>query len=218
MTLRAGEGAGRRRRGRPPKSEAADTKAALVEAALRLFAQHGYAGTSIRAIAREVGLSESVLYAHFDGKRAIFDAGVAKLGPEGAAAAVGSLDAALADEDPAGFVRSLIANIVEAWDTDDARLFMSLMARDGLTHDPALIAGIQQAVEHVARVFAGWIEDDRIPADLGSPEDLAFALLAPIGQFRVLWLHADASIEERWIAVDRCHRHADFFVKAVLQW
>ena len=78
-------GAGRRR-GRPPKAEAGDTKDALLQAALGLFAEKGYEGTSVRAIAREVGLSESVLYAHFDSKRAIFDAVLAELGAASAVA------------------------------------------------------------------------------------------------------------------------------------
>src|ERR1700730_11096107 len=72
-----------RRPGRPRRVEPGDAKAALLAAALTLFARHGYAGTSIRAIAREVGLSESVLYAHFDSKRAIFEAVLAQLCPRG---------------------------------------------------------------------------------------------------------------------------------------
>jgi len=55
-----------RRRGRPPKAAAGDTKEELLQAALALFAAKGYEGTSVRDIARSVGLSESVLYAHFE--------------------------------------------------------------------------------------------------------------------------------------------------------
>src|SRR5512146_2504923 len=64
-------GASGRRRGRPPKADAGDTKELLLQAALALFAEKGFEGTSVRDIARSVGLSESVLYAHFDSKRAI---------------------------------------------------------------------------------------------------------------------------------------------------
>lgn len=74
-----------RKPGQPRKADASDTKTTLQHAALRLFAQKGYAGTSIRAIAREVGLSESVLYAHFASKQAIFNAVLAEFGPQGPA-------------------------------------------------------------------------------------------------------------------------------------
>lgn len=70
----------KRQPGRPPKTVAGDTKADLKQAALRLFAQRGFAGTSIRAISAAVGLSDSVLYAHFASKQAIFDAVLAEHG------------------------------------------------------------------------------------------------------------------------------------------
>lgn len=48
---------------------------AIIEAASRLFMEHGYAATSIRQIADEVGVTEAALYYHFkDGKRALLQA------------------------------------------------------------------------------------------------------------------------------------------------
>ena len=146
-----------RRRGRPPKGEAGDTKAELLAAALRLFARHGYAGTSIRAIAREVGLSESVLYAHFGSKRAIFEAVLAMLGPQSAAAVLRDTDPALLDADPPGFVRTLAARIMQSWDTPEARQLISLMSHDGLTHDPLLAGAIGAALGQLAVIFEHWI-------------------------------------------------------------
>ena len=111
---------GKRRRGpgRPPKAEAGDTKAALVDVALKLFAQHGYAGTSIRAIARELGLSESVLYAHFASKRAIYDAAMKLVGPQ---VAIAALDVASPDSDPGDVIRAFADRVLRAWDTPRAR-------------------------------------------------------------------------------------------------
>ncbi|MEU6037007.1 helix-turn-helix domain-containing protein [Actinomadura sp. NPDC047616] len=208
-------GPARRGPGRPPKSEAGDTKAALVEAALRLFAQKGFAGTSIRAIAREVGLSESVLYAHFPSKRAIFEAALGRLGPQGVAGVLADIDPALADRDPPGFVRELVRRVVDRWDTPDGRLLTSLMVRDGLVHDPAMAANLDDAMERVAAFFTRWIRAGAVSADLGAPFDLAYALLAPVGQARVLWLHADATSEQRATARERAARHTELFVRAV---
>lgn len=50
------------------------TKERIVETALDLFSQRGYDGTSVRDIARAVGIRESSLYNHFPSKQAIFDA------------------------------------------------------------------------------------------------------------------------------------------------
>lgn len=204
---------GRHRRGpgRPPKAEAGDTKAALIGVALKLFARHGYAGTSIRAIAREVGLSESVLYAHFDSKRAIYDETMKLVGPQ---VAVTALDVADPDADPADFIRMFADHVLTAWDTPQARQVISLIARDGLVHEAALTDGLERAVHRLAEVFARWIEDRRVRGDLGTPEDLAWALISPITQARLLWLHSGATPERRQAARDRVTRHADLFAKA----
>ncbi len=205
-----------RRRGRPPKAEAGDTKGALLQAALTLFAEKGYEGTSVRAIAREVGLSESVLYAHFDSKRAIFDAVLAELGPPSAVAVLEALDPTLADDPPA-FVRTLVARILDEWAAPQSRQLISLMAQDGLIHDPALTAEIRVSVGSLAVQFERWIAAGYLAADLGSPWDLAYALMSPIALARVLWLHGAAKPEELAIARERVARHAELFVKAVFR-
>ncbi|MEV4224016.1 helix-turn-helix domain-containing protein [Nonomuraea sp. NPDC049725] len=204
----------RRRPGRPAKADAGDTKAELLRAALTLFARHGYAGTSVRAIAREVGLSESVLYAHFPGKQAIFEAALALGGPHITVAAIAGLDATPAGS-PAAYVRDLAAAVLDAWDTPEGRRLASLAARDGLMHDPALADAIDASLEHLAGVFRRWLDDGLIRDDLGDADDLAYALLSPIAHARVLWLHDDATPAQRDKARERALRHADLFARAV---
>ena len=58
--------------GRPARDEQRDTRKEILEAALDLFSQSGFAGTSMRQIARAVGVRESALYHHFPSKEAIF--------------------------------------------------------------------------------------------------------------------------------------------------
>ncbi|HEY4849239.1 MAG TPA: TetR/AcrR family transcriptional regulator [Streptosporangiaceae bacterium] len=206
-----------RRPGRPPKVEAGDTKAALLAAALTLFARHGYAGTSIRAIAREVGLSESVLYAHFDSKRAIFEAVLAQLGPRSAATVLGEIGPGVLDADPPGVVRMLVTRVIQSWDTPEARQLISLMSHDGLTHDAALVGAIEETLGRLAALFERWIAAGHIDADLGEPADLAYALIGPVAQARLLWLHADATPTQRQTGRDISARHAEFFIKAVFR-
>jgi len=50
------------------------TRQRILDAAERLFAEHGLAGTAVRDIARECGLTAASLYNHFDGKRALYEA------------------------------------------------------------------------------------------------------------------------------------------------
>lgn len=57
-----------------------DRRGDILEAALCLFAGRGFDGTSVRDIARAVGLNEGTLYHYFPGKDAIFAAIVAERG------------------------------------------------------------------------------------------------------------------------------------------
>lgn len=46
-----------------------DTEARIREAALRLFAQHGYAATGIREVARDAGVTTAAMYHYMGGKQ-----------------------------------------------------------------------------------------------------------------------------------------------------
>lgn len=205
----------RRRPGRPRKAEAGDTKDALLQAAVRLFARHGYAGTSIRAIAREVGLSESVLYAHFESKEAVFDAVLARYGPQSSTSTVTDVDPGLAETDPPRFLKELVDALLEDWDGEESRLLISLMTRDGLMHTDAFREAVTGMRRYAADLFVGWIADGQIPGHHGSAEQLAFSFTGPIGLARVLHLHADASPEERAGAREAVQQHVGLFARAI---
>lgn len=207
----------KRRPGRPTKAEAQDTKAALQRAALRLFARQGFAGTSIRAIAREVGLSESVLYAHFASKQAIFDAVLAEVGPRASVSSVAGVDPGLADTDPPRYLRELVRAVLDEWDTEDARLLISMMARDGLLHSAVLRDAVTSMRGAVAALFDRWMSAGLLSVDVGSPQDLAVSFTGPIGLIRVLSLHADATESERAAARAEILHHVDTFNRAVFR-
>lgn len=62
------------KRGRPKGVSGAQTRDQILDAAERLYAEKGFAGTAIRDIARVVGLNPASLYAHFPGKDSIYAA------------------------------------------------------------------------------------------------------------------------------------------------
>jgi len=55
------------------------TKELILDVSLRLFSQNGYKPTSVRDIAKEVGITQSGLYNHFKGKDAILETLIADL-------------------------------------------------------------------------------------------------------------------------------------------
>ncbi|WP_291380291.1 TetR/AcrR family transcriptional regulator [Demequina sp.] len=57
----------------PPFTDG-DARTSIVEAASAVFAQKGIDGVSMRHIAREIGVSATALYRHFDSKNALLSA------------------------------------------------------------------------------------------------------------------------------------------------
>jgi AcrR family transcriptional regulator len=67
--IRGTKPSGRRRR-----MSAVERRRHLIAAALRLFATRGFSGTTTRAIAEAGGVSEAIIFRHFSGKEALYDA------------------------------------------------------------------------------------------------------------------------------------------------
>ena len=53
---------------------ASETKERILEAALEMFSQKGYAGTNIRELSASLGLVKSGVYKHYESKEAIWNA------------------------------------------------------------------------------------------------------------------------------------------------
>ena len=60
-----------RQQGRRPRDDAMDIRRQIMDAAIKLFAQRGYAATSIRQIADEVGVNSAMIHYYFGSKEAL---------------------------------------------------------------------------------------------------------------------------------------------------
>lgn len=65
-----------KRLGRPPGADAERTRNAVLDAALRAFAERGYEGTSIREITNDVGVGHNVVRHYFGSKEDLWRAAV----------------------------------------------------------------------------------------------------------------------------------------------
>ncbi|MEJ2868775.1 TetR/AcrR family transcriptional regulator [Actinomycetospora sp. OC33-EN08] len=73
------------------------TREALVTAGRQLFAEHGYAAVGLSALVATAGVTKGALYHHFDGKAELFEAVLALVQSEVAAAVEVAADA---EDDP----------------------------------------------------------------------------------------------------------------------
>lgn len=205
-----------RRRGRPRASEAQDTRELLLTAALELFASHGFAGTSVRQIARDAGLSEAGLYAHFPSKLAIYDELFSQAGP----VFLGALDLdpdELAGRPAREAVPEMVDRLLHLWEAPASRAFTSLLQREGTPGAgmSGLAAAVAAARQRLEPIFDTWLQRGEFRPGLTAPT-LVWELFTPLFAVRFLHLHAAASAEDRATARDLAQRHVKFFLESAL--
>ena len=113
----------------PPVPETT-TRERILDVALDLFARHGFAGTSVRQLARAVGLRESSLYNHFAGKEAIYHALIDAHGPASSADRLRGAGYRALRGDPAGFCRLYAAELLEQWCDPREQRFQELITAE----------------------------------------------------------------------------------------
>jgi AcrR family transcriptional regulator len=98
-------------------------RAAIVDAAVQLFSKNGFRGTTTRQLASAVGVSEPVLYLHFQTKRDLYSAIIEKLAQAGPSHDVDSEMSALArTRDDFAFFLRLAEGMVQWHQEDPARI------------------------------------------------------------------------------------------------
>lgn len=176
---------------RPRKDEGRTTRQDILDRALDLFAEHGYYGTSMRQIARAVGVRESALYHHFDSKDAILKALLTYLGP-GQATHLAGLDfGSLIDAMGAeGALRTVMETAVTLWSTPHERKFFRLMLSEGPRLDADGVVHPAQYMRRARSLLSG------IFGELGKrklirkvdPTAATMALLGPLVALRLVYL------------------------------
>lgn len=158
----------------------------ILDAALRQFAQQGFAGTSVQRVADAAGVSKQLLLYHFgsknDLKRAVVDGIIARwrelLPTLGAAAAQGA-------EDLEGVVRSTIAAFTEA---PEASRFI---LRELMTPDSEVSRQLEEAF--VPPLWR-WVAVDGVDPRSTTLEVIGIALLAITGIH-----HVDSASRQRYL-------------------
>ena len=153
-----------------------NTREALLDAALEQFSSKGFGGTSIRDLARAVGIRESSVYKHFASKQAILDALIERADEHlgSAAADIGTTIAAGADAAPA--YRGV---------SEESLLAIARGMLDVVLHDPqfALLRRLLTVEQYREPDAAARYRDYFITRPLSFQTDLFRSLIA-IGDFR----------------------------------
>ncbi len=171
---------------RPPNADGQRTRQAILDAALVLFADKGYFGTSLRDVARAVGVRESALYNYFPGKEALFEALLAAESAEKAERLSALLDAPFTDARSVleGLATFVLDRFVQP---RQQQLFCILMsdgmrlARDGRINLLERMGGSRPMIEQLMRrlIAAGHLRE-------ADPELLVMQFIGPLLFWRQL--------------------------------
>lgn len=158
---------------RPPRRNAAATRARLLTAAREQFLRHGYRATSLRAIAAQAGVDVMLIRRYFGSKQQLFDE---------ATNISDNVEAARqASDDAVG--QTLIQRVLQARHDSDAPLF-ALLRSSG---DPDVVARLNGQLENgLTGNLSRRIQADNPPLRA----DMVAALLLGVGVLRVL-LHKE---------------------------
>lgn len=128
------------------------TRAAIMDAARELFVAHGYARTSVRAVAREAGVTHGTLYLYFRDKDDLLQ----QLAEEYGRALLATLRAIPRTLDPAERVRAIL-RAVAAYAVEQPshyRLIVAAAASEAATADPLAGDGRRTLEDALARAAA----------------------------------------------------------------
>jgi AcrR family transcriptional regulator len=138
----------------------------IIEAAAKLFSQHGFGGTTTREIARAVGVSEATVFKHFATKEQLYAAIIeAKAQTQQVLGVIGPLAEA---RDDAGLLRTLAAELIERTQADPT--LMRLLFFSALEGHALADLFFRRRVETMD-VFLGRYLADRIAAGAFRPAD-----------------------------------------------
>lgn len=107
----------------------------LIDTGLRVFAVHGFSGTTTRELAQAAGVTEAVIFKHFQDKDALYTAILGQKANEADAELwFAELDRFRVQGDDAGLLRALYRHIVDRHERDPH--FLRLMIYSALEQHP----------------------------------------------------------------------------------
>lgn len=197
----------KRRPGRPRSSERLATRQRLLDAALELFATQGYTATTVRQIAGSAGVTDPAIYAHFSGKKEIFDTLLAEAGPALLTDQGYELEE-MGRQEPGKVLPLVFERLVSAWDNPRVRLFTSVLLREASGDIRAALDAVRALLRPVMET---WVESGHLRDDV-DVDLLTWELVGPLAAIRLTMLNASSSKEDRARGRALAGRHVEYFL------
>lgn len=180
-----------KRMGRPiRKSGEPATYDKILNAAILLFSERGYEGTSMKQIAQAVGLTESAIYRHFKGKEDLL-AGIIALTERAVTQPVSETGKGASG---ASVFRKLFEAPVEAFGADPRALHMCRIFFTECPRNERMRTYLKYAMEEMADVEVSKILEERIKGGAVIPCDVG-TIAHLINVIRYQWCYQAAILD-----------------------
>ncbi|MET7567852.1 TetR family transcriptional regulator [Streptomyces sp. NPDC005492] len=163
-----------KRRGRPPRTESADTRDRILTAAREEFAERGYEKTSVRGIAKAAGVDPALVHHYFGTKEQVFESAIE-------VAFAPALDApeAVAEGPVDGVGERLTRFIFGVWENPATRRPLLAIVRSAVNNEAAAAVFRRLVVSQVLGRVAAQLDlpDAELRAELAAAQLVGTAML-----------------------------------------
>ena len=163
-----------RKRGRPPRTESADTRDRILNAAREEFSEQGYEKTSVRGIAKSAGVDSALVHHYFGTKEQVFEAAIA--------VALGSaLNASdtLVEGPLDGVGERMTRFVLGVWENPVTRTPLLAIVRSAVNNETAAAVFRRLVVSQLMRRIADQVDlpDAELRAELAAAQLVGTVLL-----------------------------------------
>ncbi|MEU2623404.1 TetR family transcriptional regulator [Streptomyces sp. NPDC007157] len=183
-------GTGTRRRGRPPRTESADTRDRILAAAREEFSELGYDKTSVRGIAKTAGVDSALVHHYFGTKEQVFEAAISVV-----FAPALNAPSAIADGPVDGVGERLTRFVFGIWENPTTRTPLLAILRSAVNNETAAAVFRRLIAAQLLRRLAEQLDlpDARLRAELAAAQLVGCAMLRYVIKLEPL---ASADLEQ----------------------
>ncbi|MET7289147.1 TetR family transcriptional regulator [Streptomyces sp. NPDC005573] len=163
-----------RRRGRPSRAEATDTRDRILAAAREEFSERGYEKTSVRGIAKTAGVDPALVHHYFGTKEQVFEAAI-----EVAFAPALSAPEAVAEGPVDAVGERLTRFVFGIWENPTTRAPLLAILRSAVNNDTAAAVFRRLVSSQLLRRIAAQVDlpDAELRAELAGAQLVGTAML-----------------------------------------
>jgi AcrR family transcriptional regulator len=203
---------------RPRKSEERNTRQDILDVSLDLFAEKGFFGTSMRDIAKKVGVRESALYHHFSSKAAMLEGLLQTLGP-GHARVLTQLDLGemLDAHGGLGFLRHVADFMIATWATEHEQKMFRLILSEGSRLGEREVLNLPNYMRSARATLSGVFSEmmKRKLIRKADPICVTMGFIAPMIMLRSLYLVMPKRPHDLKGLTAEAHRFIDFYWRCI---